>query len=106
MKDKKTETADTKENLYTTLGGEGFFEITIDRSVFYGYAKHVTEEKDAVDFINQIKKKTYQRNKESQYCKSGTGGIATVCGTYLSVFNCASAMNAHYSFVINFFSTF
>lgn len=45
------------ENLYVTLGGEGFFEITIDRSVFYGYAKHVTEEKDAIDFINQIKKK-------------------------------------------------
>ena len=43
--------------LYTTLGGEGFFEITIDKSVFYGYAKRVTEEKDAVDFINQIKKK-------------------------------------------------
>ncbi|MBE6643025.1 MAG: YigZ family protein [Clostridia bacterium] len=45
------------EKLYTTLGGEGFFEITIDRSVFYGYAKHVTEEKDAIDFINSIKKK-------------------------------------------------
>lgn len=54
MKEKNSE---TKENLYVTLGGEGFFEITIDRSVFYGYAKHVTEEKDAVDFINQIKKK-------------------------------------------------
>ena len=49
----------TAENgkLYTTLGGDGFFDITIDKSVFYGYAKRVTEEKDAVDFINQIKKK-------------------------------------------------
>ena len=44
------------ENLYTTLGGEGEFEITIDRSVFLGYAKRVTEEKDAIDFINKIKK--------------------------------------------------
>ena len=51
------ESNNSAENLYTTLGGEGFFEITIDRSVFYGYAKHVTEEKDAVDFINSIKKK-------------------------------------------------
>lgn len=54
MKEKNTAKG---ENLYTTLGGEGFFEITIDRSVFYGYSKRVTEEKDAVDFINKIKKK-------------------------------------------------
>lgn len=45
------------ENLYTTLGGDGFFEITIDKSTFLGYAKRVTNEKDAVDFINSIKKK-------------------------------------------------
>lgn len=54
MKDKNTAEGG---KLYTTLGGEGFFEITIDKSVFYGYAKRVTEEKDAVEFINQIKKK-------------------------------------------------
>lgn len=54
MKDKMTEQT---ENLYTTLADEGCFEITIDRSVFYGYAKHVTNEKDAVDFVNSIKKK-------------------------------------------------
>lgn len=53
----KEKNAGEKEKLYVTLGGEGFFEITIDRSVFYGYAKHVTAEKDAVDFINSIKKK-------------------------------------------------
>lgn len=45
------------ENLYTTLAGEGFFEITIDKSTFLGYAKRVTEEKDAVEFVNAIKKK-------------------------------------------------
>ncbi len=54
MKEKST---GENENLYTTLGGEGCFEITIDKSVFLGYAKRVTEESDAVDFINQIKKK-------------------------------------------------
>ena len=37
--------------------GEGFFEITIDKSTFLGYAKRVTEEKDAVEFVNAIKKK-------------------------------------------------
>ena len=46
-----------KENLYTTLGGDGFFEITIDKSTFLGYAKRVTNEKDAVDFVNLIRKK-------------------------------------------------
>ena len=46
-----------KENLYTTLGSDGFFEITIDKSTFLGYAKRVTNEKDAVDFVNMIKKK-------------------------------------------------
>ena len=46
-----------KENLYTTLGNDGFFEITIDKSTFLGYAKRVTNEKDAVDFVNLIKKK-------------------------------------------------
>ncbi|MBQ7969003.1 MAG: YigZ family protein [Clostridia bacterium] len=45
------------ENLYTTLAGEGFFEIVIDKSTFLGYAKRVTEEKDAIDFVNTIKKK-------------------------------------------------
>ena len=54
MKDKNTE---NKDNLYTTLGGEGEFEIVIDRSTFLGYAKRVTEESDAIAFINQIKKK-------------------------------------------------
>ncbi len=46
-----------KELFYTTLEKDGFFEITIDKSVFLGYAKHVTEEKDAIEFINSIKKK-------------------------------------------------
>lgn len=54
MKDK---TSIDNENLYTTLKKDGFFEIVIDKSTFLGYAKRVTEEKDAVDFINQIKKK-------------------------------------------------
>ena len=45
------------ENLYTTLAGTGFFELTVDKSVFLGYAKHVCEEVEAVDFINTIKKK-------------------------------------------------
>ena len=54
MKDNKT---NEKENLYTTLGGEGFFEIVIDKSTFLGYAKRVTAEADAVEFINKIKKK-------------------------------------------------
>ena len=53
----KEQNAFENETLYTTLGGEGFFEIPIDKSVFYGYSKRVTAEKDAVDFINQIKKK-------------------------------------------------
>ncbi len=46
-----------EEKLYTTLKGEGFFETVIDKSRFIGYAKHVTEEKDAVEFINSIRKK-------------------------------------------------
>ncbi|MBE6717671.1 MAG: YigZ family protein [Ruminococcaceae bacterium] len=54
MKENKT---NEKENLYTTLGGEGFFEIVIDKSTFLGYAKRVTVESDAVEFINKIKKK-------------------------------------------------
>ena len=54
MKDNKT---NDKENLYTTLGGEGFFEIVIDKSTFLGYAKRVTTEADAVEFVNKIKKK-------------------------------------------------
>lgn len=54
MKDK---TSIDNENLYTTLKKDGFFETVIDKSTFLGYAKRVTEEKDAVDFINQIKKK-------------------------------------------------
>ena len=45
------------EQLYTTLEKDGFFEIVIDKSTFLGYAKRVTNEKDAVDFINTIKKK-------------------------------------------------
>lgn len=53
----KNDTSSTQEILYTTLGGEGFFEITIDRSTFLGYAKRVTEEADAIAFVNQIKKK-------------------------------------------------
>lgn len=54
MKDNKT---NDKENLYTTLGGDGFFEIVIDKSTFLGYAKRVTTEADAVEFVNKIKKK-------------------------------------------------
>ena len=53
----KDNTKKDNENLYTTLGGEGFFEIVIDKSTFLGYAKRVTKESDAVDFINMIKKK-------------------------------------------------
>ena len=54
MKDKKPI---DNENLYTTLKKDGFFEIVIDKSTFLGYAKRVTEECQAVEFINQIKKK-------------------------------------------------
>ena len=54
MKDKKL---NDNENLYTTLKKDGFFETVIDKSTFLGYAKRVTEESQAVDFINQIKKK-------------------------------------------------
>ena len=52
-KEKQTE----NERLYTTLGGEGYFETTIDRSTFIGYAKRVTDEASAVDFVNGIRKK-------------------------------------------------
>ena len=53
----KKEANTQNENLYTTLGGDGAFEITIDRSTFLGYAKRVTDEKSAVEFVNFIKKK-------------------------------------------------
>ena len=54
MKDKAIS---NNENLYTTLGGEGFFETVIDKSTFLGYAKRVTSEAEAVEFVNKIKKK-------------------------------------------------
>ncbi len=47
----------TNGTLYTTLEKDGFFEIIIDKSTFLGYAKRVTQEQDAIDFINSIKKK-------------------------------------------------
>lgn len=42
---------------YVTLKGYGEAKEEIQKSVFLGYASHVTTEKEAVDFINQIKKK-------------------------------------------------
>ncbi|AWH76552.1 YigZ family protein [Clostridioides difficile] len=42
---------------YRTLHEFGTDEITIEKSVFIGYAKPIKSEEEAVEFINEIKKK-------------------------------------------------
>ena len=42
---------------YRTLHEFGTDEITIEKSVFVGYAKPIKSEEEAVEFINEIKKK-------------------------------------------------
>ncbi|AUA20935.1 TPA: YigZ family protein [Clostridioides difficile] len=42
---------------YRTLHEFGMDEITIEKSVFIGYAKPIKSEEEALEFINEIKKK-------------------------------------------------
>ena len=42
---------------YRTLHEFGTDEITIEKSVFIGYAKPIKSEEEALEFINEIKKK-------------------------------------------------
>lgn len=42
---------------YRTLHEFGIDEITIEKSVFIGYAKPIKSEEEALEFINEIKKK-------------------------------------------------
>ncbi|EGT5081524.1 TPA: YigZ family protein [Clostridioides difficile] len=42
---------------YRTLHEFGTYEITIEKSVFIGYAKPIKSEEEALEFINEIKKK-------------------------------------------------
>ena len=43
---------------YKTLHEFGMNEIIIDKSTFIGYAKPIKTEEEAIEFINEIKKKT------------------------------------------------
>ncbi|MEN2258413.1 YigZ family protein [Paraclostridium benzoelyticum] len=43
--------------MYKTLHEFGMDEITIEKSTFIGYAKPIKTEEEAVEFINEIKKK-------------------------------------------------
>lgn len=43
--------------MYKTLHEFGMDEITIEKSTFIGYAKPIETEEEAVEFINEIKKK-------------------------------------------------
>nr|UWI50941.1 YigZ family protein [Clostridioides difficile] len=47
---------------YRTLHEFGTDEITIEKSVFIGYAKPIQSEDEAVEFINEIKKKHKDAN--------------------------------------------
>lgn len=47
---------------YRTLHEFGMDEITIEKSVFIGYAKPIQSEDEAVEFINEIKKKHKDAN--------------------------------------------
>ncbi|MCC0644782.1 MULTISPECIES: YigZ family protein [unclassified Clostridioides] len=47
---------------YRTLHEFGTDEITIEKSVFIGYAKPIQSEEEAVEFINEIKKKHKDAN--------------------------------------------
>ena len=42
---------------YKTLHDFGSDEIIIEKSTFIGYAKHIKTEEEAVEFVNEIKKK-------------------------------------------------
>ncbi len=44
-------------NKYKTLHGFGVDEIIIDKSLFIGYAKPIKSEEEAIEFVNEIKKK-------------------------------------------------
>lgn len=45
------------EDSYITIANESTFELIEKKSKFIGYIKHIESEKDAVDFINEIKTK-------------------------------------------------
>ncbi|MGX9755088.1 YigZ family protein [Clostridioides difficile] len=47
---------------YRTLHEFGTDEITIEKSVFIGYAKPIQSEEEAVEFVNEIKKKHKDAN--------------------------------------------
>lgn len=75
--------------LYTTIDGENVFEFEEKRSVFIGYAKSVSTEAEAKEFIQRIKSKHYDarhncsafllRNGQMKYSDDGepqgTAGI-------------------------------
>ena len=42
---------------YKTLHGFGTDEYIVEKSTFIGYAKPIKSEEEAVEFINEIKKK-------------------------------------------------
>lgn len=79
---------------YRTLHEFGTDEITIEKSVFIGYAKPIQSEEEAVEFINEIKKKHKDANHNvwaytvgqnmniQRYCDDGepqgTAGIPTL----------------------------
>lgn len=44
-------------NTYKTLHEFGMDEVIIDKSTFIGYAKPIKTEEEAIDFVNEIKKK-------------------------------------------------
>ena len=44
-------------NTYKTLHEFGMDEVIIDKSTFIGYAKPIKTEEEALDFVNEIKKK-------------------------------------------------
>lgn len=48
--------------LYVTLAGEGHAEMIERKSRFIGHAAHVTNEEDAIAFINRIKSENTQAN--------------------------------------------
>lgn len=50
------------DGIYTTLGKDGKAETEVHKSVFIGSAKHVTTEKEAIDFINLVRKEFSDAN--------------------------------------------
>lgn len=60
MKKKNEAPFEKKVTLYTTLAGRGEAEIIERKSRFIGHAKRVTTEKEAIEFINEIRSKHSQ----------------------------------------------